>query len=201
MNDSTQVIPNTLDIYIKYERLTVRSLTDLCSGIAELADIVLDFYGNVTGSLPNQLPAIEIEEAHTGESIKIKFGEGWLPSVSSNEDDDIVIDVPKKLGIPLLLGYLLLNGVKATINMHSTYLDNQIKQVELQLKKNELQDKLSKSKKSSEVLQKKAVNVVNTIIQNNDYRSFVIYDIDILTLRHDNNHNCSDSEDDETTKR
>jgi hypothetical protein len=160
-------------------------VADLSSGLAALAEMAVEGYYGVTGEDPTQFPTLEIESAHTGESIKFKFGEGWLPALSTDTTDDIVIEVPKRLGIPLVVGYLLLNGAKSALDLHNSCLDGRLKQIELQLKENELHEKLSGVRGAPDALQSKSVTIVNNLLQNRDYTSFVVYDIDILNVRAD----------------
>lgn len=186
MADSTPIVPDSLTVFIKYDRLTVRSLAEVIAGLASLAELAVHLYCQITGGRPVDLPALEIESAHTGESIKFSFGEGWLPSVSSNNDDDIVIDIPKKLGIPLLVGYLLLSGARNGLNVRNAYLDGRLKQIEIQLKQTELDEKLSRLRGAPDApLLEKATTVVNSVRSNKDYTSFVIYDVDILNVQSD----------------
>src|SRR6266581_3787664 len=94
-----------------------------------------------------QTPELELVEVQTGESIKFKFTERALPSISSDKENDIVIGVPKKLGIPVLMGFLLLSAAEKALDMRNKYYDGQIKQIELQLKREEI-DKIRRVAKA-----------------------------------------------------
>lgn len=181
MANSYPFNPEILPLYIQYKRLTVRSLAQLYLGFAEIADHTIHSYAKTTGIKPDSLPTLELITAKTGDSIKFTFGEGLLPSVSSNQEHDIIINVPKKLGIPLLIGFLVLSGVKLVLDVRNAYLDTQIKEIELQLKKTELGKTLSAQ--STGLLSEKAATVVYEVIDNRDFNSFVVYDIDIMEIR------------------
>lgn len=174
-------LPDTLPLYIQYERLTVRSLAQLYQGFAEIAEHSILLYAKAAGVKPNRLPTLELVTARTGDSIKFTFGEGLLPTISSNEEHDIIVNVPKKLGIPLLIGFLVLSGAKLVLDVRKAYLDTQIKEIELQLKKTELGRTLSSQ--ATGALSDKAANVVYQVIDNRDFNSFVVYDVDIMELR------------------
>ena len=150
-----------------------------------MSDGIIAEHSELARLLPQHFPEFEVVTIATGESIKFTFGEGWLPSVSSNKDDDIVIDVPKKLGIPLMVGYLLLSGAKQCLDLHNTHLDNQIKEVELQLKETELQKTLMASEEQVARLQNEGNQFV-TMIQNNEiYQVFQVNGVCILDKRND----------------
>lgn len=181
MANSDSLNPEILPLYIQYERLTVCSLAQLYLGFAAIAEHSIHFYAKATGVKPDCLPTLELITAKTGDSIKFTFGEGLLPTISSDEQHDIIVNVPKKLGIPLLVGFLVLNGVKLVLDVRNAYLDTQIKEIELQLKKTELGKTLSPQ--TTGALSEKATTVVHEIIDNRNFNSFFVYDIDILEMR------------------
>lgn len=181
MATSYPLDPDSLPLYIQYKRLTVRSLAQLYQGFAEVSEHSIHFYSETAGVTLDRLPTLELVTAKTGDSIKFTFGEGFLPTISSNEEHDIIVNVPKKLGIPLLIGYLVLGGAKLVMGVQNAHLDTQIKQIELQLKKTELGKTLSSQ--ATGALNEQAAHVVHQVIENRDFTSFVVYDVDIIELR------------------
>lgn len=181
MATSYPLSPDTLPLYIQYKRLTVRSLAQLYIGFAEVSERSIRLYAEAAGMRPDRLPTLELVTARTGDSVKFTFGEGWLLSISSSEEHDIIVDVPKKLGIPLLIGYLVLGGAKLVLDVRNAHLDTQIKQIELKLKKTELGKTLSPQ--TTAALSDQAAHVVYQIIDNRDFSSFVVYDVDIMEFR------------------
>src|ERR1700674_4540650 len=70
--------------------------------------------------------------------IKFTHGRRAIPSMSSNKGCDVVIGVPKNLGIPVPTGVLLARPSDRARDMRNKYYDGQIKQIELQLKQEEI---------------------------------------------------------------
>lgn len=186
MAEQTTIQPS-LSIYAAYSALPVSAVADLNGALARMSVRIILIHAEFARVRPQEFPPLEVVTISTGESIKFTFGEGWMPSISSNKDDDIVIDVPKKLGIPLMVGYLLLSGAQKCLDLHNTHLDNQIKEVELQLKETELQKTLMESEKQVGQLQNEGMEVV-TMIQNNQiYQVFHVNGVSILDKRGDSN--------------
>lgn len=185
MADGYQITPDSLEILLGYDRLTARSLGDFLSSLADLAALSVEMYGKTFVVNTKMLPTLEIEAAHTGDSIKLKFGEGWMPSVTTDEKHDIIIDVPKKLGIPLLIGYLLLSGASQALDIRNEYLDGRIKELELILKESEVEKARQENKKMNRMLENRATEVFNMILENTDFKEFRVYDTDILRIQND----------------
>jgi len=178
----TNYDPHMLQLYFQYGRLTAKTLGSLLSELGEMADIGAGIYGKHY-AIPMHLPTLEIETARTGDSFKMTLGEGWLPSVSKGKNDDIVINIPKKLGIPLLIGYLLLRAAQMGLNLHNELLDDRIKQIELKLKQQELNKVMKSEHELVPQLLPKANITVKNLFQNEDIKIFQIYDIDIINRK------------------
>lgn len=160
----------TLNVYIGYRRLTARSFGDFSQAVAYLGDSIRSMHGELSHTDVALIPELEVASVHTGESIRFRFLERWTPSVSMSREGDIVVDVPKKIGIPLLVAYLLLTAAEKTEGLYNTHLDNQIKAVELQLKRTELNKTVMESSAVQHKLTEGASRVLNIAIQNNDFR-------------------------------
>lgn len=158
-----------LDIYVSYERLTAVAFGEFARGIGDIGDAIRNMHAELSGTAVAFVPELEVESVHTGESITFKFSERWVPSVSMSRSGEIVIDVPRKIGIPLLVGYLFLTAAEKVEGLYNTHLDNQVKAIELQLKRTELQKTVMESSATRAKLQEEASRVLNVVIQNNDF--------------------------------
>ena len=144
MNMLLLLIENDIEIYIKYKRLENQDLIKLLYGIEKLYNGISAFNENQEHGLVNYL---EIQSINTGESIRIKFKEGWKPHIRSNKNE-IEFLIPKQIGVPIIIVYFLFLGIQKSISTYNDYLDTQIKNLELQLKQIELYDKLNKTTKN-----------------------------------------------------
>jgi hypothetical protein len=179
-NDNGEIDPHKLNVYLSYNRLTLKSFGKFCSIWGSIADEYSVQYQEIAGFQSDPSPTLEISTIHTGDSVKFTLGEGWLPKISSDENNDIIINTPKKIGIPILIGYLMLTACGKILDIQNKYLDNKIKQIEYELKKDELRYKtLEKSYEKGE-LEYRSKEGMNTFIQNNDYNIIKIYDIEVL---------------------
>lgn len=177
--------PHILPVYLRYNRLTARTLGHLLTDFGDIADTAAQAYGRQFAGLVH-MPSLEIETAQTGDSIKFTLGEGWLPSISSDNNHDIVINTPRKLGIPLLVGYLMLSAAEKVLDIHSNILEDRIKQIELKLKQEELNKIMTLDHESAPQLLRQASGTLNTVFINQDITVFQLYDIDIINLRDKN---------------
>jgi len=157
----------SLDFYIQYEYLSSRDFGTLLEACSNLSDSAYRFYAESLRSTWADPPVLELSEANTGDSIKFKFIERALPSISSDKENDIVIGVPKKLGIPVLMGFLLLSAADKAMDMRNKYYDGQIKQIELQLKQEEI-NKIRRSgeTKAPEELEKQSQTIIASLLSN-----------------------------------
>ena len=190
MSGNNEMSSHSLDIYIAYHRLTARSLGETLLALGLIANDSIKYFAEAVSIGTKNLPTLEIDTVLTGDSIKIKFGEGWMPSITTDKENDIVINVPKKIGIPLLVGYLILQGVRLNISTYNELLDTRIKKMELALKQSELQ-KIKENREQWDALIKNASGVVNAIYQNPDYIKYMVSDIDIIKIR--NEGQCPDN--------
>lgn len=174
---------HSLEVFIEYKQLTASSLGSFLHALGSVGDTAARSYADMLGARDLNLPMLLVDAADTSNSIKFTFGEGWLPGVSSNEEHDIVVNVPKKLGIPVLCGYLMLSCAEHLLQARNDYLDTRIKAVELQLKEAELQQVLGKKDELLPRLSRKLTASVREIMDNPDFNTFRIYDIDLIAIR------------------
>jgi hypothetical protein len=170
----------TLDFYIQYEYLSSRDFGKLLEACNELSDSAYRFYAESLRGTWAEPPVLELSEANTGKSIKFKFTERALPSISSDKENDIVIGVPKKLGIPVLMGFLLLSAADKAMDMRNKYYDGQIKQIELQLKQEEINKvRHGNETKAPEELEKQSQTIVASLLSNKAFKSVSINGVEI----------------------
>ncbi|MEI7508995.1 MAG: hypothetical protein WCJ62_05970 [Flavobacterium sp.] len=167
-------IENTeIDIYFKYDYLDTNELTELLSRLDRLYKILLDNSFPVYFSEKYGQPFrnfLEIESINTGQSIRIRFKEGWKPEFRVRKKD-LEINIPIKLGIPAIVLYFLLTGAQKITSMRNDYLDGQLKELELKLKQMELYEKMEDTERyrspfPSRTYQRQATEMMNFIINN-----------------------------------
>jgi len=192
---------DNLEIYISYERLKAKDLALYLQNLSFVAEKVTEDYMLRFGENqfdPSDFPYLEVETIHTGNSIKFTLVEGWKPTISAvaNEEIDIVIGVPKKLGIPLGVGLLLITVAYKYQDVKGQYLDNKIKEIELQLKRMELGKALTENSNddnqpiqvefylNSKIPEAQPIlaDTVKNILQNPDIIKFKVNNIDIKGL-------------------
>lgn len=191
---------DNLEIYISYERLKAKDLALYLHNLSIVADRVTEDYMLRFGDRhisSMDFPYLEVDSIHTGNSIKFTLTEGWKPSISSDEENDIVIGVPKKLGIPLVVGYLLITSAGQYQDIKMKSLDIQTREIELQLKKTELAKALTDNSNPNETypfqpefyLQSKVpeintllLDTVKNIIRNPDITKFKVNNVDIVSM-------------------
>jgi hypothetical protein len=172
---NTDRIENTeINIYFKYNYLDTAELSELFGKLDKLYNSLLEnsypvyFFEKYDRPFRNFL---EIESINTGKSITIKFKEGWKPEfrVRNNE---LEINIPVKLGIPAIVLYFLLTGAQRITTMRNDYLDGQLKDLEIQVKRIEFFDKMERREMDRElylknrIYQKHADDTIKFIINN-----------------------------------
>lgn len=170
----------SLDFYIEYEYLSSRDFGEILVASNSLSETAYRYYIESFRGMWAQPPVLELSQVHTGESIKFKFVERAVPSISSDKENDIVIGIPKKLGIPVLMGFLLLTAADKAMDMRNKYYDGQIKQIELQLKQEEINKiRGSHETKVPEELDKQAQVIVTSLLRNPAFTSVNINGVPI----------------------
>jgi|688.fasta_scaffold77640_4 hypothetical protein len=179
---STTFDPHSFEMFIEYQQLKATTLGEFLLRIGQVTDQVSMKYGEQRGLSRSALPSLTISEADTSNSIKLTFGEGWLPNITSDEEHDIIVSVPKKLGIPLIVGYLLLNGTSKLLDMRNDYLDSQIKLIELQLKESELNETLFGDTEEPVLLEAASVEATRRLLRDEDVTSLQVRGIDLVAI-------------------
>lgn len=176
MNNSSKNGEDTvLDFYIQFTQLKAEDFGQILLSANDIYNGLLNLYSHETKIQFDDNPSLEILEVQTGNSIKFCFTEGWLPTVYSDKDNDIIIGAPKKLGIPLLIASLLLSSADKIIDVKNKLLDGQLKELELRLKQEEINKIKEKAdSKAFQELQKKSDELVYLILSNNTFTEISI---------------------------
>jgi hypothetical protein len=167
-------IENTeIEIYFKYRHLDTGEIAKFFDRLDGLYKSLLENSYPVYYSEKYNAPFrnfLEIESINTGQSIRIRFKEGWKPEFKFRKNE-LEIKIPKKLGVPSILIYLLLTGVQKTSDIYNDYLDVQLKELEIKLKQMELYEKIEEREKfrrplNSKLYQKQADEIIQILIKN-----------------------------------
>ncbi len=167
-------IENTeIDIYFKYDYLDTSELTELFNRLDRLYKSLLDNSYPVYFSEKYGQPFrnfLEIESINTGQSIRIRFKEGWKPEFRVRKKE-LEINIPVKLGIPAIVLYFLLTGAQKMTSIRNDYLDGQLKELEIKLKQIELYEKMEDRERyrkpfPNRPYQKQADETIDFIINN-----------------------------------
>jgi hypothetical protein len=171
-----------LEMFLAYDQLRVSTFAGFLAELGRITDDAAQSYGRIHNIKLADLPSLTIDSADTSNSIKLTLGEGWLPQISTDEEHDIVVSVPKKLGMPLLAGYLVLNSASTFLDLRNDYLDTQIKEVELQLKQSELNETSFGERGAMQRLQERSAAAVKPLLDDSDIRTFEVNGVDLVAL-------------------
>jgi hypothetical protein len=170
----TDKLENTeIEIYFKYNHLDTADLTELFNRLDHLYKGLLENSYPVYFSEKHGRPFrnfLEIDSINTGQSIWIRFKEGWKPEFRLRKKE-LEINIPIKLGIPAILLYLLLTGAQKMTSMHNEYLDGQLKHLDIKIKQLELYEKLEERNRykrpfTSRPYQRQADETIEFLINN-----------------------------------
>lgn len=166
--------PGSLRMYLSYTRLRSRDLGSLYTGIARLYDqSVRAMSGHrylvlTRGDQSFRVrPSLDVIESRTGNSIKLRFAEGWMPTLGV-EEGEIAIGIPKKTALPLVAAYFLIQASAYTFDLQGKYLDIREKQLQIQLHQIELRLKQEELAKllDNDKLHRHAAQVVDPVLSN-----------------------------------
>lgn len=145
-----------IDIYIKYDQLDNSDVIELLSSLDRLHNEVVGqplsyfyerpFFPEFYYPFRNIL---EVQRIETGESIRFRFKEGWKPSIRIRKRE-LQIDVPRKIGIPLIVVYFLLIAAQRYAELQNQVLDNELKRLEIEMKKREIYREIEERRNSKE---------------------------------------------------
>lgn len=189
-----------LQIYIDYNRLKAKDLANFLANFSFIATkIAEDYFSRYKDYEGEELPTLDIDTANTENSIKFTLIEGWNVKIKSNADADIVVEIPKKLGLPIVIGYLLISIAAEYQDYRNKQLDNRLKELEIQLKQTELAKAMSLTneeqqntfKLASAYLDNKVpeikpviMDTIKSVLKNADITQFKVNEVEIKSLEH-----------------
>lgn len=138
-------IENTeIVLYFKYRHLDAGEIAEIFGGLDKLYKILLENSYPIYYSEKYNTPFrnfLEIESINTGQSITIKFKEGWKPEFKFIKQEP-ELRISKNLAIPAIALFFLLTGVQKVSHLYNDYLNSQLKELEIKLKQIELYEKI-----------------------------------------------------------
>ena len=142
-----RIYEHELSVYFKYEHLDASDLVDILSNFNKLYNKILSLSAPV--HIHNYHPYrnfAEISRINTGDSIIFKLKEGWRPEFRI-ERGDVIVYVPKNLGVPILIFYLILKAVQVPLELYKTYQEMGINALEHKIKEIDLYKKLEEERR------------------------------------------------------
>lgn len=189
-----------LQIYIDYNRLKAKDLAYLLANFSFIATkIAEDYFSRYKDYEGEELPTLDIDTANTENSIKFTLIEGWNVKIKSNADADIVVEIPKKLGLPIVIGYLLISMATEYQDYRNKQLDKRLKELEIQLKQTELAKAMSLTNEEQQNTFKLAsayidnklpeikpviMDTIKSVLKNADIIQFKVNEVEIKSLEH-----------------
>ena len=173
-----------LEFYFKYKYLEIETIIRLFKNIEQLHETIMSTTSKVYFNENTQQRfrnIIDLEEIHTGESIRIRFEEKWKIELNT-KNGDIEIVFPKKLGVPLIVAFFLFVSAQQVIGFYNDYLDSKLKELDIKLKQNELFQQMEERRRISPEFNRarhQARKTINYIIDNDDITFFQINGVTI----------------------
>ena len=174
-----------LELYLKYDNLDIEIILRLFKSIEQLHDTIMSTTSKVYFNEKNQQRfrnIMELDYISTGESIRIRLKEKWKIELRT-KNGDVEIVLPRKLGIPLIIVFFILITAKQGIGLYNDYLDTQIKELDIELKQNELYRQMEETKRINPQYRRakhQAHRTINYIMDNED---ITFFQINGLTLK------------------
>lgn len=180
---------NEIDIYLKYNQLDTSDLVELLGDLDRLHREIIDpqFYGY---RRPFYFPdffypyrnVLKIKSIETGQSIRFRFSEGWKPRFRFDKKE-LEINVPRKLGIPIIILYLLFTGAQKIVELKGELLDNELKKLEIEMKKIEIHRELFEQNENFLRLQRQADKTIEFLQFNNSINYFEINGVKLKDIK------------------
>jgi hypothetical protein len=167
-------IENTeIVMYFKYRHLDTGEIAEIFERLDKLYKILLEnshpiYYSEKYNTAFRNF--LEIESINTGQSITIKFKEGWKPEFKLIKQE-LELRISKKLGIPAIVLFFLLTGVQKVSHLYNDYLNDQLLELEIKLKQIELYEKIENRNNSirtnnTKKYQRQADETIQILINN-----------------------------------
>lgn len=151
---------NNMTLYLKYDYLTTDNLFDILKPTKEIYSIIWhDIYSEEINEYYRKRivpiePQVIIDSIHTGDSVTLKLGEGYIPKVKFLNGGDVEVQLPKKVGIAAIVAYFsvsILTGFsnfsKSVMESKKAYYEKEKARIEYELKLKEY-EKLDRKQKS-----------------------------------------------------
>lgn len=153
--ENESFISEHLELYLKYEYLTVDQYSTIISSINGLTKNLsrILIYGDLNYLTSTKIIVYDIplciQEVHTGNSIKTKitYSKKFFPELQIDNGDTLNISLPQWSSVIIIAGYILSYGMSG----YKDYLEIKLKQQELdeKLKKELINQQTSLEKISS----------------------------------------------------
>jgi len=166
-----------LELYFKYEHLDIETILRLLNNLHNLHNIIVSttspIYYNQRGKQAFR-NILDLTEITTGQSVRIKISEKWkieLPFGLGKVEGAF----PKKLGVPLIIAVFILVAARQSFEIYNGYLDSQLKELEIEVEKNELYQQMEERKRIEPEFRKatrEATKTINFIIDNAEINYF-----------------------------
>jgi hypothetical protein len=141
------LLEHELHVYFKYKHLDASDLVDILSNFNKLHNKLLSLsapvYVHEDRAYRN---FVDVTSINTGDSINFKLKEGWRPEFKI-ETGDLNVYVPKNLGIPALIFFLVLNTLQTSMGVYNSFQDMKLKTLELKIKELDLYKKLEEERR------------------------------------------------------
>jgi hypothetical protein len=131
-----------LTIYLRYTHLDVSVFADILQHIYKMHQTIVGVFNNTfmfsdvyKEGVRNVLYIDSLATATPGNSTTMKLKEGWAPAFLPATDDSLV-EVPKTLGIPVIIASLLVSTIDKAIVSNSNFLEGAKKALEKEIQEN-----------------------------------------------------------------
>jgi hypothetical protein len=128
-----------MTIYIRFTHLDISVLAEFLGRLHAMHQTVVGVCGN-TFAFPEHFKdevrsILHIESVSSGNSMTLRIREGWAPRFQP-ETDDFLVDIPKALGVPAIIAYLLVSTIDKAVVSNSNFLDGTKKALEQEILEN-----------------------------------------------------------------
>ncbi|WP_439475695.1 hypothetical protein [Algoriphagus formosus] len=180
----TEIESKGLEFYFKYDNLDIETILRLFKNIERMHDTIMSTTSKVYFNEKTQnrfRNILDLDDIHTGESIRIRFKEKWKVELKVKEEN-IEIVFPRKLGVPVIIFFFLLQAARLGIGLYNEYLDMELKKLDIELKQNELFQQMEETRRIDPQFNKakrQAENTIKYIMDNDDITYFEINGVTI----------------------
>ena len=185
VNNSDPKKNKLIDFYFSFKELPINELSNFLKNLEYIHINLLSFDSpdqSIQGIDKYYINNLLLSEIFTGNSLNISLKEGWIPDFKVN-DGSINISIPKKIGIPAMIGFFLLNAARYSMNLHNEFLDGKIKELDYEIKKIEYMEKLKSQ--DLKAIENSAEKTIKDLKESKLIYNFKIYNIPIINRNKD----------------